>query len=87
MIIDHKDASFDGKKYTYQVNASDSDGDSLTFNLDKAPDGMKIDKQTGLITWLVAPDVTGSFSAQVSVTDGHGGKSLYNFTVNIEIVK
>ncbi len=83
-IIENKDFKFDGEVYTQQIKASDPDGDPLTFTLTKAPEGMKIDGRTGLITWAVGPDLTGTFPVQVTVTDGHGGKTTYDFKVTIK---
>ena len=40
------------KPYRYLVDAEDPDeGDTLTFLLDKAPEGMAIHPTTGEITW------------------------------------
>ena len=37
--------------YSYDADASDPEGDALTFSLDQAPTGMTIDPNTGLIQW------------------------------------
>ena len=50
--------------YTYDVDANDPDGDTLTFSLDAAPAGMSIDTASGLIQWT--PD-----AAQVGTQRGH----------------
>jgi len=82
-IIEHGEITFDGKIYTYQVRAIDHDGDTLTYELKQAPQGMVIDRSTGLITWKVAEKTSGKFPASAQVSDGHGGESVYNFEVSI----
>lgn len=41
-----------GETYTYDVDATDPDGDSISYSI-FGPSGMNIDKITGLITWDV----------------------------------
>jgi hypothetical protein len=73
----------DGNMYTYQMKATDPDGDELTYTLKEAPDGMTIDPKKGFIQWKVPPDFTGTSSHTVSVTDGHGGETTGTFTLEI----
>jgi len=49
-----------GTTYHYDVDATDPDGDPLTFSLKSSPDGMFINPSTGLITWLPSRDQTGN---------------------------
>ena len=69
--------------YSYDVNATDPDlGDTLTFSLQQAPDGMTIDPITGVINWL--PLVTGPADVDVVVTDSTGlaDRQIYLILVN-----
>jgi hypothetical protein len=68
--------------YSYQIKATDPDGDVLTYTLKQAPKNMTIDK-TGLITWKVREEDAGIHPVTVQITDGHGGEILYNFNVTI----
>lgn len=74
---------FENNVYTYQVKATDPDGDSLSYTLKRAPKGMVIDKSTGLITWKVEEKDAGRHPVNVQVSDGHGGEVLYNFDVTL----
>lgn len=85
MIIEDKKYTFNGNVYTYQVNAVDADGDTMTYTLKKAPTGMTINPTTGLIKWNVSPDFNGKFQFTVSVTDGNGGEASQSFTLNLMI--
>lgn len=75
--------SFENNIYTYQIKATDPDGDIPTYNLKQAPKGMVIDKSTGLITWQVTEKDTGRYPVVVQISDGHGGEVLYNLEVTI----
>ncbi|TBW58858.1 tandem-95 repeat protein [Marinobacter halodurans] len=46
--------------YTYLVTASDPNEDVLTFGLDRGPDAMSLDAQTGEIRWFASPEFTQS---------------------------
>jgi len=75
--------SFNGNIYTYQINASDADGDPLSYGLKSAPSGMNINPSTGLIKWNVPPSFKGKAPITVSVSDGHGSEILQSFTLEI----
>lgn len=83
IIAEDKKHIFDGKVLTYQVKATDADGDALTYSLKSAPQGMTIEPSTGFIRWSVPPDFKGKAAASVSVSDGHGGEVVYSFNVTI----
>jgi hypothetical protein len=85
VIVEHTDFSFDGTTYTYQVKASDADGDDLTYALGTPLPGMNINESTGLLTWIVPPEFKGVQPVMFIVNDGHGGSAQY--TLNIEIKK
>lgn len=69
-----------GMPYSYQVVASDTDGDSLSFFLDEAPPGMSI-TSAGLVEWP-APAV-GSYPVTVQVSDGNGGLAEQSYTLTV----
>jgi len=83
MIIEDTKFHFDGTVYTYQVKATDPDGDLLVYSLKTAPPGMTIDPSSGLIQWNVPVETIGKTSITVSVTDGHGGEAVQNLTLDI----
>ena len=69
--------------YVYQVVASDSDGDALTYALLTAPPGMTIDAHTGLITWaLPAP---GDHFVTVQVEDDLGASDTQVYSLTIPV--
>ncbi len=84
VIVEHKEFGFDGSVYTYQVRASDPDGDTLTYSLESPPAGMAIDRSTGLLKWVVPQGFKGKKNASVSVNDGNGGTASYSFEITIQ---
>jgi len=72
-----------GDSYNYDVDASDSDNDTLTYSLSAFPTDMSINKDTGLISWTPAAGQTGPQSVTVNVSDGKGGSDSQSFTVTV----
>ena len=70
-----------GRTYRYDVQASDPDGDHLSYFLTAAPEGMTIDRETGLILWDAAADQVGGHSVTVLVLDGRGEEDTQSFVV------
>jgi len=59
-----------GLSYSYKVEASDADGDHLSFSLLKKEAGMTIDAQTGLLSWSPPDGSVGAHAVVLAVTDG-----------------
>ena len=68
-------------RYVYDVNAVDVDGNSIIYSLLNAPEGMSIDFNTGVITWL--PNNIGNYGVAVKATDNYGLFSIQEFTINV----
>ena len=77
-----------GIPFEYQVTAIDPNDDTLTYELIIGPEGLTLDAETGLVTWLPSDlpadaegtDV-GNHSVVVQVSDGRGGVDLQSFTL------
>ncbi len=59
----------EGVDYIYDVDATDPDGDELTWSLDSAPTAMTIVPTSGLVYWLPDGTQSGDHSVVVRVTD------------------
>ncbi len=58
--------------------------DVLVYELAVAPNGMKIDSTTGVITWTPGADDPGDFvPVRVRVSDGKGGTASQAFTITV----
>jgi hypothetical protein len=69
--------------YSYQVTATDADGDTLTYSLVSFPGWLSIDSNTGLITGTTPPVASDeSYQVIVSVSDGVDSDiQIYSLTV------
>jgi RHS repeat-associated protein len=72
-----------GRAYSYQVTAEDSDGDTISYRLLTAPNGMNIDETTGLIDWETTTADIANHAIVVEVNDGRGGKDLQTFNLAV----
>lgn len=68
--------------WTYQVVATDPNGDELTYRLDEASvgRGMSIDAD-GLLTWT--PPELGDYRVEITADDGRGGTYTQGFTLPV----
>ena len=72
----------DGTTYTYNLNATDPDGDDLTYKMIKSPEGMQVDT-SGMITWELRPEDAGRHEFTVLISDNHGGEVVVPITNRI----
>ncbi len=59
-----------GMLYAYDVNATDPDGDVLTYSFIDRPEGMVINSTTGVINWIPSLSQIGDNPVVVKVSDG-----------------
>lgn len=71
-----------GAKFHYSVEATDPDGDPLSYSLGPAPDGMSIDS-FGRILWETTGDDIRSHPVSVTVSDDRGRIDSQSFVVTV----
>ena len=74
-----------GTVYSYDVNATDANGDTLTYSLATAPVGMDINAATGLITWTPAAGQVGANHVTVRVADPKSLFATQSFTITVAL--
>ena len=74
---------FVGNNYSYDVDATDADGDTLLYELTVAPAGMTIDSATGLVGWTPEVGQNGLHAVTVSVDDAFGGVTTQSYTIQV----
>lgn len=82
-ILSSPSVSAAGSIYEYQVQASDPDGDPITYKLEEAPPGMIIGEQSGRIHWSVTPEAKGIYRIKVVAQDNKGGFAAQDFELSI----
>ncbi|MGI9533357.1 MAG: Ig domain-containing protein [Thermodesulfobacteriota bacterium] len=70
-------------KFSYNVEATDPDGDKLTYSLKDAPEGMNISDK-GEITWQYSSENVGDYNIVIVVNDGDGGEINQEMSIKIE---
>lgn len=74
-----REGRFEDRKFTYQIRATDPEGDPLKYSLKQAPEGMTINADTGLIQWDVPADFKDKAQVTVLVTDDKEGEAVESF--------
>jgi RHS repeat-associated protein len=72
-----------GQPYEYDVQASDPDGDLLSYLFDAAPAGMTIDANNGMVRWTPGEEHVGNASVVVRVIDANGGATTQAWTIAV----
>jgi hypothetical protein len=69
--------------YLYQVEASDPNGDTLTYSFTIKPEGMNINGESGLISWTPTNNQAGIHQIIVEISDG---KQSVTQSFEIEVI-
>ena len=71
----------EGVAYTYDVEATDPNGDTITYSLTNSPTDMTINSITGVISWT--PAAAGSFDVTAEVSDNKKSETQ-SFTITVD---
>jgi hypothetical protein len=82
-FVTHQNFDFSGSTYVYQAQATDADGDAVTFSLADQVEGMSIDRGTGRVVWNVPPGFSGDQPVTIVADDGHHGTESYSVTFSV----
>lgn len=69
--------------FTYDVDATDPDGDTLTYYLASGPRGLVIDPISGEISWSPDENQVGNHQVEVLVLDGKGQQATQQFEIQV----
>lgn len=69
--------------YSYQVEASDPNGNALFYTFTIKPEGMDINSESGLISWIPSNDQVGTHQIIVEISDG---KQSITQSFEIEVI-
>lgn len=70
-------------EYSYQVLVSDPDDTMFTYSLEESPDGMTIDKNTGLIAWSLVDATPGEHTIAILVSDPDGAQGAQEYRLTL----
>jgi hypothetical protein len=74
---------FLSETYSYQAQASDPDGDVVTYALENPPPGMIVDKKTGQINWPLADLAAGVYRISIVADDAQGQKVFQEYSLTM----
>lgn len=78
-------AGIEGGRFRYAVEASSpARGARLRYELAKGPEGMKIDAETGVVSWRPMASQLGRFEVEIAVKDQWGGGVAQSFWIEAE---
>lgn len=69
--------------YEYAVRAEDPDGDPVSFELERAPNGMTIDRAAGLVVWRLGAGISGTHHVKIIAEDGKGARAWQEFDLSV----
>ena len=73
--------------YSFTPNASDADGDNLTFSISGQPSWASFDTSTGQLSGTPGDGDVGTYSSiAISVSDGQASASLSSFSIAVEAI-
>jgi hypothetical protein len=67
------------------ISASDPDNDKLVFVLQGAPEGMKINRDSGELYWSRKSDQRGPYRVNIIVKDEDGAQSILPFEIGAQV--
>lgn len=71
------------KKYVYLAKATDMDNNKISYALEKAPLGMRINSRTGEIAWIPNDKQVGMYWIKVLAIDNKGGVEQQQYTLAV----
>ena len=76
-----------GQQYSFNPNASDPDGDTLTFTINNMPTWASFNTSTGRLTGTPVSGDEGTYSnIRITVSDGSASASTPQFAINVQQV-
>ena len=84
MVTSSPPSRVEGNTYLYPVKARDPDNDPVTFVLKTGPQGMMIDKNSGLVRWEIRKENKGTHSVEIEASDSDGARSLQRYTLTVD---
>ncbi len=83
VIVSTPSPSINGGQYDYLVQATDADGDPISYELALSPPGMTVDGTTGRIQWKPSPEEKGSYRIKIVAKDAQGGFATQEFELSV----
>ncbi len=73
----------EGVAYSYDIDATDPEGQVITYSLVAGPPDIIIDTQTGVLSWTPSYTDAGDHPVSVTIEDSAGGTVSHDFTITV----
>ena len=70
-----------GQRFSYDVDATDPDGNEVVYILHQGPTGMTVDSQSGLVQWQTDYDSAAENNVAIIAIDSRGGHAVQAWTL------
>ncbi|MEM3506593.1 MAG: Ig domain-containing protein [Candidatus Bathyarchaeia archaeon] len=74
---------FEGSRLTFILNATDPDGDPISFSAIGLPEDAILNETSGNFTWIPSYDQAGNYSIQFIVIDTKGAMDSKNVSIYV----
>ncbi|HSH25475.1 MAG TPA: putative Ig domain-containing protein, partial [Massilibacterium sp.] len=71
----------EGNSYSYSINASDPDGDDISYSKSVGPDWLSMSGNN--LTGTPGNNAAGNHNIEIKVSDGNGGTDTQSYTLNV----
>jgi len=85
-IVSSPHLSLEDNQFDYLVQATDADGDPISYALEVSPPGMTIETNTGRIRWRITSNVKGNYRVRVVAKDMQGGFAVQEFELSLKAI-
>ncbi len=72
-----------GSSYSFTLSAMDPEGQAVTYQLRRSPDGMSVDASTGIVTWTPSSTQLGTTVVTVAAFDPAGAAGVLSYELNV----
>ena len=73
-----------GSEWQTKIQATDPEGDEITYVLASSPQGMTIDSASGFLKWLPGQEQLGDSWVAITAIDSNGASESTNFIITVE---
>ncbi len=70
--------------YSYDADALDPDGDTLTYRVVDGPGGLFVNAESGQVFWAASPDQIGQHRVVLEASDNRGGLATQSFQIDVQ---
>jgi len=75
--------ALEDQPYSYAIQATDANGDTLSYQINSGPEGLVVDPVTGIVQWTPDQTDVGSDTVIVQVNDNKGALFIHRYLLTV----